>query len=262
MIVEYLIKIFLIVTMIIVVQTAYNTFVYRQIGKLKWIKFGAVSLMGLVIGTGLISLVKDFTKLPFLTSIVSFIDTVIFAFFGYISSNLLLLWFVVPIMIIWIVYILKTIVAVIINRIKFNRWKKENREDEQEQSIPEDIKEMQEEFPLLKNEEVQNKENIHFLEGIPTTNIRFNSILGLQRAYEIAKKKGLQIGETETGYVAVYANAEGIKQLKSIFNDNGIKITGLENRPSIVLFNKKVEDCVTIKMAMGIVKAGGKFWEM
>lgn len=253
MIVEYLIKIFLIVTMIIVVQTAYNTFVYRQIGKMKWLKFGFVSFLGLTIGIVLMVLVKEFIKFPFIRSVVGFIDTVIFAFFGYISSSFLLVWFVVPILIIWLVYLLKSLVAVVINRAKFNKWKNENKEEEPTEIVAEVI---QEEHSPTSEESIEEEDSIHFLDGVPLTKIRFNSVLGLQRAYEIAKKKGLQISKTETGYIAVYANAEGVQQLKSVFNDNGIESAGLENRPSIIFFNKKVTGSISIKSAMDKVKAG------
>lgn len=260
MIVEYLIKIFLILTIVIVLQTSYSTLVYRQIGQARWIKFGAVGLVTLAVGIALIMRVKWLTDLPYLHSVVRFIDKVIFAFFGYLSGKLLFVWFIVPLLIIWIIYLGKSAYTVVTNRIKFNQWKKANEEKEKpvEAVVSADgQKDDQQETDLVVEDPEKAVEvDPHFLKNVPLTRIRLNSILGIQRIYEIAKNKGLQVSETETGYVAVYSNAEGIKQLKEILHANHVKEIKLENRPSIVLFDQTVTKCIPIKQAMARIKAG------
>lgn len=271
MIIEYLIKIFLILTIVIVLQTTYSTLVYRQVGWARWLKFSAIGLVTLAIGIVLIMRVKWLVQLPYLQGVVQFIDKVIFAFFGYLSGKLLFVWFIVPLLLMWVVYLGKSIYAVTTNRMKFNRWKKENTEKEKPaevmSSADDQTDDIQDEDIVVEEQELADPkdviepetavaEDVHFLTDVPLTRIRFNSALGIQRAYEIAKNKGLQVGETATGYVAVYSDAKGIKQLKEILKTNHVKEVKLENRPSIVMFDRAGASCTTIKQAMAKIKAG------
>lgn len=260
MIAEYLIKIFVILTLVAIIQTSYNIFIYRQVGKLRWGKFLILSISCVVVGGYLLSVIKEVTELPYLKGVFGFIDSVIFSFFSYISSSLMVLWFVVPILIVWIIYLLKSISSVIKNRIKFNQWENQNK-DNMEPMITAvgNDKAVKEEKPQEVTVcEPAIEEKVHFLENVEIVEIRFDSILGLQRAYEVSKKKGLQIGETESGYVAVYSSKEGMMELEGIFNKHGIERPHLGNDNSLVFFNKKNTKSLEIRKAMDMLRAGEK----
>lgn len=245
-------------TLVVVVQIAYNALIYRQLGKMKWLKFGVVVFISLIIDIVLIYNVKNLVTLPYIKTVVHFIDTMLFSFFGYISGNFLLIWFVVPLLIIWAVFMVKVSITIIKSRIKFNLWKKQNKEDEIIENVIEEkvqtIERHEEKTTPTKNEMEQEK----FLEDVPLVKIRFNSVLGLQRTYEVAKNKGLQVGENENGYVAVYSSLKGLKELKGILEKFQISIVNLTNRPSIVFFDRDNARGLTIKVAMEKLKAGEK----
>lgn len=250
-VIEYVLKGLIIATILACIQISYNTLLYRQFGVSRWIKFIIISLFSVGIGGVLIYYTKSFVQLPYVEIIVNFTDTLLFAFFGYISKWFLLIWFVLPVLSVWAVYLIKSIIYVINNRIKFRKWQKQNQETNMQEK-----QEMNMTETKSKEQENISDETIYFLEDVETTNIRYNTILGLQRVYELAKKKGLQLGKTERGYVAVYSNTEGVNLLSNILQDYGIETYELEKLPSVVFINKKVVKGIPIKKAMEKLKAG------
>lgn len=263
MVIEILLKIILVVVAISFVQIAYNSLVYRQRGKMKWFKFICVAGVTLVGGYILFASIKPFTELPYVSNVVSVIDTMIFTVYSYLPKPFLILWFVAPLVITWIVYLFITLTTVIRNRYKFLKWKKRMEEKEKSSSdnketnkgtidnSPVDAIELNADY----EKEESYEKNVHFLSE-PMTKIRYKSILGLQRAYEVAKVKGLQLTETENGYAAVYADKSGVRKLKELMTQNGIDYSKLENRPSVVFFDLDTVQCVSIKEALGKMKEG------
>lgn len=264
MIIEIALKVLLIVVAISFVQIAYNALVYRQRGKMKWIKFLLVAAGSLIGGYLLFNYIKPFTELPYISFIVGAIDSMVFTFFGYLPKTILLVWFVAPLVIVWVVYLFMTLTTVMKNRIKYMQWKKRV-ESEAKPSFQENtenvtkidvVEETDTEIAAAEIEEAEQYEKeIHFLDE-PMSKIRYKSVLGLQRAYEVAKAKGLQLAETDTGYVAVYAEKSGIKKLKELLSQNGIDYNKLENRPSVVFFDSDTVQCVSIKEALKKMNGG------
>lgn len=268
MIIEISLKILLIVIAISFIQIAYNSLVYRQRGKMRWAKFSFVAAATLNGGYLLFKFIKPFTELPYISLVVGAIDSMFFTFFSYLPKTFLIIWFVVPFAITWVVYLIKTLATVVKNRIKYVKWKK-RAEDEEKSSLKENTENVTEveandtDAVIAAAVEVieeagQCEKDIHFLDET-MTKIRYKSILGLQRAYEVAKAKGLQLAETETGYVAVYAEKTGVKKLKELLSQNSIDISEIENRPSVVFFDADtVQQCVPIKEALIKMNGGEK----
>lgn len=263
MIIEILLKIILIVVVISLLQIAYNAVIYRQPGKMKWVKFISLVAAILICGYLLFESIKPFTELRYVSSVVSVIDTMIFTFFSYLPKTFLIIWFVAPLVITWIAYLFLTLTTVIKNRYKYLKWKKGvEAEEKSSLSSGEASKETNDNSPVevveldvgQEQEDVDEK-NIHFLSE-PMTKFRYKSILGLQRAYEVAKEKGLQLTETETGYVAVYADRSGVRKLRKLMSENGIDYSQIENRPSVVFFDLDTVQCVSIKEALGKMNEG------
>src|SRR5690625_2858102 len=253
----------LLVVAISFIQIAYNSLVYRQIGKMKWIKFICVVGVVLVGGYILHESIKSFAEAPYVSSVVCVIYTLFFTFICYLTKTFMILLFVVPLVVAWIVYLFITIATVVKNRIKYSKWKKGVETEEEKPSAnqnksidntPVEVVELDVDQGQEEKEESDEK-NVHFLSE-HTTKIRYKSILGLQRAYEVAKGKGLQLAETETGYVAVYADKTGFRKLKELMTQNGIDYRKLENRPSVVFFDLDTVQCVPIKEALEKMKEG------
>lgn len=259
MIIGIALKIILVVVAISIIQIAYNSVVYRQVGKIKWVKFIPIVAIVLLGGYFLFSSIKPFTDLRYISNVVDVIDTVFFTFFGYLPKNIIIVWFVLPIVITWIAYLFITLTTVIKNRYKYFNWKKKieaNEKEVNEQEPEYDDKEKETIITHLdKGLEDENEDNVHFLSE-PMAKIRYKSILGLQRAYEISKEKGLQLAESDTGYVAVYADKTGVSRLKELMNENNIDYSKLKNRPSIVFFDSSTIQCVSIKEAFEKIKGG------
>lgn len=243
------------------IQIAYNSIVYRKIGIARWIKFILFAAVVVFAGYLLFQSINKLAYLPYVSGIVNAIDSMFSTFFGYLSDSILIIWFVVPLIITWIVYLFMTTITVVKNRRKYYKWKRKVEDEERQDLVKSDqstkeAKKTQETSPLPAVDEQAIKQNgAHFLSE-PTVKIRYKSVLGLQRAYETSKSKGLQLAENETGYVAVYADKSGVKKLKEIMSENGIDHSSLQNRPSIVFFDSNNIRCITIKEAFEKMKGG------
>lgn len=237
--------------MIGIVQIAYNTFIYRQLGIDKRIKFSIVVVLDLVAGGALISISSKVLNVPYLRNVIRFIDTLFISFFKYVSSNILIIWFVLPMLVIWLVFIGKSIVSVILNRRKFNAWHKEKAVKVNESIAPHVEKSVNKVDDLPKTTEYM----IDFLD-VDIADFTYDTEEALTKVYEDSKVNGLQVGKTETGYVAVYSNLRGINQLKEIMTKNHAHIDNIENRPSIIFINQDDSSCVPIKEAIQRLKEG------
>lgn len=258
MIIGILLKIILVVVAVSIIQIAYNSIVYRQIGNLKWVKFIFVVAIVLVSSYLLFKSIKPFTELRYISNVMDVIDAVFLTFFGYLPKSFLVIWFVIPIVITWIAYLIITLITVVKNRYKYFNWKKKIEAEEKNSAYEREYdKEAKETVVTSSDGDIEDadKDNVHFLSE-PMTKIRYKSILGLQRAYEVSKEKGLQLAEIETGYVAVYADKSGIKKLRELMFENGIECSNLKNRPSIVFFDSDKTECVPIKEALEKMKGG------
>lgn len=255
MIILYCIKIFLIITIIGIAQIAYNTFIFRQIGIDKRIKFSVIVVLDLVVGIALLTLSKKVLTVPYLSHFINFVDTLFISFFKYISSNILIIWFVLPMLVIWFVFIGKSIVSVILNRKRFNAWHKKNTvkvEEKLEPNLEKDLEPVSEQTYDLSE---KKERRIDFLD-VDVVDFSYDTEEALTKVYEDSKINGLQVGKTDTGYVAVYSNLEGINQLKAMLDRNNVHIKTIENRPSIILINQDDSSCISIKEAMQRLKEG------
>lgn len=214
----------------------------KKTKEFKWIRFIIAVLVTLFIASGLIALTLRVSELPYLTFVSEVLDILVFTFIGYLPKNLLIFWFLFPVVVVWIYFLLKTGVYVMKSRKRYKKWKeRQAAQAEQENSI----------FP--------DEINVHFLkDSMMFTNINYNSVLGLQRAYEVAKKEGMQIQETETGYAAVFSSQEGLNDLKALFSKYRLAEDKLPNRPAIVFFNDQEVSYVGIKSALDKLSRGEK----
>lgn len=245
----------IIILSIVILNASYNTFVYRQIDKWKWLKFTGSVLIVYGIIQGSFWATDYFYTLPVLKQISYFLDGTVEKFFSYVDYRMLVVWFACPLIFAWIIYLIKTGKVVFNIRKKFKKWEKDQTISKNKDQSNEETK-VEKQLEANGRAEEKNVE-IHFLD-VPVNKIKFKSVLGLQRAYETAKKNGLIIDQTSNGYVAVYSDGRGLKDLKIIFSENSISIDKLPGKPSLVFFDKEDVKTISIQEQFLKLKAGMK----
>ncbi|MBC2242225.1 hypothetical protein [Listeria booriae] len=243
MIIKIFLVFFIACSCVAVLFIAYNALLDRRTKKLAWIKFSMILLLTLIVTGVCIGVALWLIELPIVRWIAGVVDMIFFSFFHYLPKWALCIWFVLPLLCAWFFYFIRTLFYVAKSRLKYRKWKSRQLEQEEQENKTD----------LAKDD----KASIHFLGTTLTlTKIKYNSILGLQRTYEIAKKQGLQISETETGYAAIFSNSEGLQELQAIFSQNSLPNDVVPNRPSLVLFDAKEVHCTTIKDAITKLSRG------
>lgn len=267
--IELILQVLIVISGIITVETCYNTWLYRQpktSGKIM-----LISIMGVItaIITFLLCLfLTNLKKIPYAGKFFSIIDFPFEKIFSYIPQWLLFLWFGVPIIIVWIIFAFRG--GLVYRKIKLDYiafMQKQKNKDKKENSKGENISDKQ----VNKEEEgnlIDLKPDSPKIENIPPkkyflgkevklTVFNEKSITGLKKATVVARKN-LVIGKTSSGYVAVYINGVGLKQLKVLFSKYSLDISELNAKPSIVFFTYNTVDCRSLKQWIYQVRKDGQ----
>ena len=88
--------------------------------------------------------------------------------------------------------------------------------------------------------------NPHFL-TLSTTQFDYHSKLGIQQAYRRAKQSGLLVMPTNFGYVALYADTNGLSALTSALRPTPLAKYRLPNAPSLVQFTTTRLQAITLR---------------
>lgn len=249
-----------------VIQTAYNTVLYRQPKNLARIAtVGNVTLVTAVVAASLWWCVNWLDRIPYLNKIIIVIDSPFKAFWNYLPKLYLLIWFVIPIVLVWIIFLFKGGIAY--QKIKREYFKfvnsdspKNESESQTEAPPPIEIKgeikprKESKDHVVIKFEKEPPKK--YFLENVKTKSFEHRTVRGITRVLPCE----LVIGKTLQGYVAIYETNQGYKKLKQIFSENSIDITGLKAQPSIVLFTQSKVQCFGLKDYIKRIKAGEKVY--
>lgn len=269
--IEIMLKAGILLTGIMIIQTTYNTVLYRQprnFGKIATV--ANVTIITAVVAAGLWWLVNYLDKIPYLSRLIIAIDSPFKAFWNYLPKLFLLIWFIVPVALIWIVFLFKG--GIIYRKIKKEYFKFVNSGSKKEIVEPvEPIKPLSPVEPQGKI--IPKKEQDHvlhfeskappkkyFLEDVKTKAFEHRTVRGIAKVLPLAKSE-LIIGKTLQGYVAIYETSQGYKQLKQIFSKNSIDITNLQAKPSIVLFTQNNVRCFELKDYIKRIRAGEKIYE-
>lgn len=244
---ELILQILMVITGIIVIEVSYNSLLYRQ--KKTPIKIGIlgiISVISTIITLLVCILLSNLKRIPYAGKIIRVVDFPFDKFFSYIPQWLLFVWFGIPIIIVWIVfafrggYVYHKIKAEYQEFIKKQKAKeaKEPKEPVQK-SEPKKINRHEEKLIELSPNSAEDKKtppNKYFLgKEVKLAVFNHKSLKGLKKATMHAKK-GVVIGKTVAGYVAIYINGTGLKDLKKIFSKYSLDISELERKPSIVFF--------------------------
>lgn len=240
-----IIFLFLIVSAIIAIQIGYNEIIYQQLGKLKWFKFLVLACVVVILALAGIMQIPKILKFPVIHTLDKIVNGLLLKLTEYINVNIVILWFVIPLALAFIFFIIKSIFKRISIKRDFNK-SKENEKSKiaVKKEVSPEIINVPEEIEVA---EVELEEPVNRFLDYPTTKIKYGSILGLQRAYEVSKEKGLIIDTTSNGYVAVFSSQEGMKSLKILLSENGIDISVLKGEPSVVLFDETNIESKSIK---------------
>lgn len=243
--IELLLKILVGFAVLVAVEIGYNAVVFHQISKTRWPKFILISLFALLVGISAWYGIDQLYLIPYLGTVVSKIDDFINLFISYIPLHPVLIWFLAPIGLAFLFFSIKAVFNYYAQRRIYRKW-----EAAQTAKEKQDIPQIEAEDKKIETVQVETDtemtDTAHFLNR-ETVNIRYKSVLGIQRAYEIARTRGLQLAENDDGYIAVYADSKGLQDLKVLLSENSIDISELQKRPSVVFFDKFQAHCVGIK---------------
>lgn len=265
--IEIILKVGILLTGILIIQTTYNTILYRQPKNLARIAtVGNVTLVTTVVAAALWWCVNWLDKIPYLNNFIIAVDSPFKAFWNYLPKIYLLIWFVIPIVLVWIIFLFKGGIAY--QKIKKEYFKFINSDSSKSESnshistpppveLKGDIKPKKEDKEHVvirfKAKEPPKK---YFLENVKTKSFEHRTVKGITRVLPCE----LVIGKTLQGYVAIYETNQGYKKLKKIFSENSIDITDLRAQPSIVLFTQSKVQCFGLKDYLRRIKAGEKVY--
>ena len=261
-------------TLLVLTEVWINTFLYRSHQNLKWIKFAGVEI-GTIVVLVLLALgchwLKHFKAVNW---VVTLLDSIWAHFIGYLPHWKIGGFQVSPIFV-WLCSILFVayiyfFIAGLIKRHEiihhYTQWQK----DKEQSMLKGDQPTYKEQLPNKEDQEqgkdkqlaafkVNNTDshtvlksqpkkqakqatppasttNPHFL-SMPTTKFDYHSRMGIQQAFNRAKQGGgLIVMSTDFGYVALYANANGLSALKSAIAPTPLEKYQLPNSPSLVQF--------------------------
>lgn len=240
MIVEKILYFFVALTVVIAIFTLFNAVVYKKYGKIKWVKFISLSVLFIIAGLGLLYLVHYFVYLPYVNGFCRLIDNIFRAFLKYLPMFTLALWFIGPFVLVSLIIAGGTIIEKIQIKAKYRKWEKKNQPE---------VTTENEEDTISNTEEIQ-----FYLDGAVLTEFKYESIFGLQKAYELSKAKGLQVSKIDNGFVAVYANKIGMNDLANLLNENNIPFEPLPNRPTLTVIHPDGATSVTVKESLEKLK--------
>lgn len=264
---EWLLRIAILLLYVTVIEILYNAIVFRKTNPRRWLYLIASAAGVTIIGGALLWGVGLLRKIPFLGVGVKYFDKLFTTFAGYLPVFKILLYIAIPIALIWVVYLGLTFYQYIAIKSKYTKYiSKQNQDTAPETKTPkskkkhnlfkkkdsastvdepntqepptEEIKQPTVSINALTDKSQSQSEapNPHFL-SIETKPIRYQSPFGLKRALT-ESADGLRIGETPSGYVALYSNHDGFISLQRLLSENSLDITELVDQPSVVEFNQ------------------------
>lgn len=246
---EFILRIVILITILVIVQVFFNIYIYRQPRSYKkLIIYGLISSIVISIGIFLWISINKIQKTPLLGTIIYAIDYPFRSFINYLYKPLLVGWFIIPMIIIWLIFIFKG--GMIYYKIKQEYFKFIN---EHKDSIKPSVQaESKTPSLITKNKkeceatQLKPLPKLYFLENIKIHAFNHRSLSGLAKVLPIAQHE-LVIGKTSQGYVAIYENKKGYQKLKQIFSRYGIDIAELQAKPSIVFFTTQTVRTIGLK---------------
>lgn len=279
-----LILIILLISLLVLTEVWINTFLYRSHQNLKWLKFAGAEA-GTVVLLALIGLGCHWLKhFKVINWIVNVLDSIWLHFISYLPHWHIMGFSISPILVwlcsILIVAYIYFFIAGLIKRHEiihhYTQWQKgkeqsmlkgdqptykeqlPNKEDQDQAKVkqPAATKASNTDNPIAAKSQ-QKKQvksvtqpasttNPHFL-SMPTTKFDYHSRMGIQQAFNRAKQGGgLIVMSTDFGYVALYANANGLSALKSAIAPTPLERYQLPNSPSLVQFTTTKLQAITL----------------
>ncbi|MBC1491010.1 hypothetical protein HCI99_04490 [Listeria booriae] len=238
------------------IQIAYNALVYKHKGKKRWVWFGSVTVIVVVLLYGLFFGVHTVLSLPYVRALARLVDVIVFAFIGYLPKWQLFYWFIVPLLVAWAYYLGITLLHASGNRKRYTKWVR-HKEAQEQAELEEEIRNSEQSQPLqtenIKGEESSN--HIVIPSDIGFAPVDCTSVLGIQKAYERAKKQGLQLAPINDGYIAIYANSLGFEALQGILNNNNVRCD-IDSSPSVVILTPEGIRHMPVKEAQKKINRG------
>lgn len=235
--VESLLYCFVLVTEIMIIQILYNVFIFNKTDPLKLAKMTIGTVLSLVVTVALCLLIPKAMTFPVIKEVDSFFDRFISLLSKYVNYTDVFLWFAFPFTLAMIVFVFKGILERLKIRKKFVTSQKNTNKDKTKKEAKVIIDVPKEDLEDVEDG-IENIEDDLLQIDYPTTKIKYTGVIGLQRAYEMAKEQGLLLDKQEGDFVAVYSDKKGLTKLKQILSENSLDISKLQGKPSLVIFDK------------------------
>lgn len=278
-----LIMIILALSLLVLTEVWINTFLYRSHQNLKWLKFAGAEA-GTIVLLALIAWLCHWLKhFKVVNWIVNVLDSIWSRFISYLphwhigslSVSPILVWLCSILIIAYIYFFIAGLIKrhEIIHH--YTQWQK----DKEQAMLKGDKPAYKEQLPNKEDQKSSKKEastlakpiskakaapkskpsikaqpsaptvsttNPHFL-NISTTEFDYHSRMGVQQAFNRAKQiGGLIVMPTKFGYVALYANANGLSALRSAIAPTPLQKYQLPNSPSLVQFTTTKLQAITL----------------
>ena len=266
--VEFILKFVIVLSALAVVQAFCNAYLYRQPKNVERISAVSSATIAVVLVSGALWFgVNYLNKAPYVSNVITAIDSPFKSFVSYLPKTLIAIWFIVPVLLIWIIFIFKS--GFIYQKIKRDYFKfiAKNGSDQKQKSeeatvVQPSVDEKAEDHkpePMIMKLKAEPPKR-YFLENVPIKSFEHRTIKGIAKVVPLAKEN-LIVGKTLQGYVAIYESNMGYKQLKRLFSENSIDIAGLQPKPSIVIFTHDNVKCFGLKDYLRKIKAGERVYE-
>jgi hypothetical protein len=243
--IEFCLEIVFVIFLLIIFQTSYNGLFWKNKSKKRWLWLTLICII--TAGVGLLGLkgINDLTAVPYLGLVVIKMDQLFLKVVHYIPVPNVIKWFIYPLIIAWIYFLIKAAIECIKIKGEFNRWASKNvniSKNEKKIKLPN----------IIKHKDKAPQVPVEFDESV-LTKIRYKSALGIQRAFEKSKTRGLQLGKMEEGYIAVYADEAARQKLIKILGGFNIDGSKLISAPAVVTMEGTVISSETVKDKQNII---------
>lgn len=232
------------IVLVIFFQTLYNGLVWKNKSNLKWLWLSLIVIVTSAIAFLGFYWVNQINRLAYIGEVIKWFDRIILMVISYLPYKKILLWFGVPFIAAWIYFGIKAVIKYFVIKNNFNK------QNSQQKDIKKSLK-LRELFHNKSKPELPIP--IEFEDQV-LSKIRYHSPLGLQRALDKAKKGGLQLGKTDDGYIAVYADEEARKKLVLILDGFNIDAKSINSAPAVVTMKQTRIESESFKEKMKGVK--------
>lgn len=157
----------LVILLIAIVNILYNSIVYHQVGKSRYIRFSLFTVLFIIVLGAIGALLNWLMYDTFLSVIFVSIDAVVYKFVSYIPLKYVFIWFLVPLCMAWVFFGVKGTVGFLQKKKSFIKWQanqqakllEKSKDAKNEDNQPQKVEAVPDSEPV-KNKEVKKPKKV------------------------------------------------------------------------------------------------------